>query len=425
MGRLSVVLVAFFLVIAFNNCGSQLDYKQLEVDTKSSEGSGSNDQQQGDPIEQPGDEEPVAEEPVVEEPPAALTAPAVAISAPTPSSGDPKTVFTYSVTYKDAVSASLTAADILFVDSGVSCDTPTIIDGETLAPEIRVENCKGNGELSFSIASGVAKSAEGDESLQSDPSSVATVVTPLCPTGFIQVPGNAALGTGEFCVAKYEMKNDGAGNPVSQASGTPYVDVTATQAYNLCSSMSEVGFEGGSFALISNPHWMTIARNAESVAANWSGGRVGSGCMNRGNVGINGTCAYNAPSDPVFGTQRDVRSKLFLSNDEEIWDFSGNVNEWVDWNPNVSGFTLGPTTCKAGWQEFSASCTSLDDNDFKPAGPYTSNHGVGAWSGDSGGAARRGSDWGGQNYAGAFSLQLSADAINSYSYVGFRCIFIP
>lgn len=42
----------------------------------------------------------------------------------------------------------------------------------------------------------------------------------------------------------------------------------------------------GTYALISNPELMTVARNAESVNSSWTGGVNGSGCLKRGNVGV-------------------------------------------------------------------------------------------------------------------------------------------
>lgn len=38
-----------------------------------------------------------------------------------------------------------------------------------------------------------------------------------CPDGYIFVYGNTTLGTNDFCVMKYEAKNDGSGNAVSTA----------------------------------------------------------------------------------------------------------------------------------------------------------------------------------------------------------------
>jgi len=52
----------------------------------------------------------------------------------------------------------------------------------------------------------------------------------VCPEGYVFIYGNAVLGTSDFCVMKYEAKNDGSGKAVSTASGTPWVNITQTDA---------------------------------------------------------------------------------------------------------------------------------------------------------------------------------------------------
>ncbi len=189
--------------------------------------------------------------------------------------------------------------------------------------------------------------------------------------------------------------------------------------------MSEAGFEYGEFALISNPEWMTIARDLESVTGNWSGSSVGSGCVFNGNHGTDDTCGYNG-ADPEGGTGRNTRAKLTLSSGEEIWDFSGNVWEWVDWNPNDSGFTTGPTTCNNTWTEFSTKCTALSLRDYQPAGAYNSNHGMGQWYGSTGGAAARGGVYNaGSSVSGLYGIILHNNAAYSDGGFGFRCVWRP
>ena len=42
------------------------------------------------------------------------------------------------------------------------------------------------------------------------------VVQTTCPTNYVRVPKNPAVGTNDdFCIAKYEMANDGSGNAIS------------------------------------------------------------------------------------------------------------------------------------------------------------------------------------------------------------------
>jgi len=263
-----------------------------------------------------------------------------------------------------------------------------------------------------------------------------------CPTGFIPVEGNFELGVDGFCVAKYEMKGS-SGSISSTATGTPYVSINATSAFSECSSMSETGFESGSFALISNPQWMTIARDIERVDSNWSGGSVGSGTLARGwsahisygdswtntaAASSTGTsCLYNSAADTCASSGDHIYKRtLTLNNSEEIWDFSGDVWEWVDWDSGDSSFTSGPTSCTdSNWNEFSTDCITLSTNDYKPTSGYTSTQGTGKWVGGTGGAVRRSGMWNNASEAGIYTIGFDRPSSNSSPYIGFRCVWIP
>jgi hypothetical protein len=76
---------------------------------------------------------------------------------------------------------------------------------------------------------------------------------------------------------KYEAKDDGSGNAVSQANTTPWVSINQVDAWDECDSLNTEDTRtnidndtnnDGTYALISNPEWMTIARNVENVDTN-------------------------------------------------------------------------------------------------------------------------------------------------------------
>ena len=259
-----------------------------------------------------------------------------------------------------------------------------------------------------------------------------------CPTGFVAVDGNGILGTSDFCVMKFEAKNN-AGTPISRAAGTPWVSITATAAQTACESMSEGGFSG-TFSLISNPEWMTIARDIENTASNWSGGSVGSGHIPRGHSDGSpfSALAVTDTNDPYIGTGNnsgeapgsgwEQKRTHTLSNGSEIWDLAGNVWEWTDWDSGSAGFTLGPTDEVGAWQELSVNPTgSLMLDDYKPNNDtYNStSNSFGMWYGGSGGAALRGGDWFVGSVAGAFTLGLSYGPSDSGAFLGFRCSYRP
>jgi len=145
-----------------------------------------------------------------------------------------------------------------------------------------------------------------------------------CPTGFIPVPGSGTYGTNDFCVMKYEAKQADATTPISQPAGTPWTFISQTNAITY--SQNVVGCTG--CHLITEAEWMTIAQNVLSVNANWSGGTVSTGCIFRGNVGELDACGYDG-ADPEFGTGRNAKASLALTNGEVIWDMASNVHEWT------------------------------------------------------------------------------------------------
>jgi len=273
---------------------------------------------------------------------------------------------------------------------------------------------------------------------------------------WVLVPGNPDFGTGgAFYVMKYEAKydssGDGQGNTaveasaeadtglgldyrdltfdsakvVSTANGAPIVHITQPQAITACT---------GDYHLITNAEWMTIARNAEAQTSNWADGVVGStvaasGGMFRGNVGNLDSVGYNG-TDPEYGTGRDTKAKLTLSNGTEIWDLSGNVWEFnsdtitQQNQPDVSGQS------GFAWREFTAltSYGSLSYDLVRPAGTsYNADYGVGRiyHYSDSASATEyvflRGGRWSNTAYAGAFALALNNTTSNQNGNVGFRC----
>jgi len=262
------------------------------------------------------------------------------------------------------------------------------------------------------------------------------------PDNWIKIPGSSTYGTSDFWVMKYEAKYSRSGgakgddanncyysssydtwdwgksgsdcpsswsntNVLSSPYGSPIAGVTHDQAKAICSSLGA--------HLITNQEWMTIARNAEQVAQNWSGGSVGSGCLFRGNVGSNDNCGYNG-QDPEKGINRNQKAKLKLSNGEEIWDLAGNVWEHVQKDASDTLVNNLPSDGgAAGWRWIEhTAITSYGDLSYDEIRPsnsaWNSVQGMGRIYTYNGASANRvllrGGNWCSGADAGAFTLYL-------------------
>ena len=88
----------------------------------------------------------------------------------------------------------------------------------------------------------------------------------ICPSGFVPVPGLKNYTTSGFCVAKYEMKDNGSNEAIIQVADTPWVNISKSDAKDKCVALG-VGYD-----LITNDEWQTMARNIELVESNWQKG---------------------------------------------------------------------------------------------------------------------------------------------------------
>lgn len=281
--------------------------------------------------------------------------------------------------------------------------------------------------------SGVNKLTNPDFSSNNSSWSIVPITGSTTPAGYIPVPGSSTFTTNgddkAFLAmayeAKYDCTADGDGDTaatcsapadsylgldyrdltfdkekvVSTANGAPIVHITQTQAISACPT---------GYHLISNTEWMTIARNAEAQASNWADGVVGStvaagGGMFRGNVGNLDSVGYNG-ADPEYGTGRDTKAKLTLSNGAEIWDMSGNV--W-DWNSDIQSTAINTTAGWVDWNHANVAAGAIDL--YGPADGYLSTEGMGQiYGGALNNAFLRGGDWTTPSTAGAFALSLTS-----------------
>jgi hypothetical protein len=270
-----------------------------------------------------------------------------------------------------------------------------------------------------------------------------------CPEEMVLVGGNAALGTGDVCVMRFEAKARDATTgevaatgcdaactpnslvdthvPAAVPDGEPWHTIDALTAQRACRSL------GAGYDLMSNREWMTIAREVELVGANWSGGVPGSGRMIEGNTDATGSAAVTDPSDPYSDTGNgeidppgagwEQRRTVVLANGEVLWDLPGNVQEWIDWT--VGGDLDGAPTPCSGDELPAFSCPSIAFDDFNSStGAYDSTNGVGTVIGGNGNATRRGGQQSDLSLgiAGIYALNMNRFTDQVFPGTGFRCV---
>jgi prepilin-type N-terminal cleavage/methylation domain-containing protein len=318
------------------------------------------------------------------------------------------------------------------IDAGTGCPTPAdtnyclkVSSGNTIAytslnPQtFRLANTKGTTSYSTTDAT--------------SPTVVTT--TSSCPSGFIPVPGSGTYGTSDFCAMKYEAKDAGSSVPISQAAGTPWVNISQTTA--IANSPNVVGCTG--CHLITEAEYLTIVQNVLSVNTNWSNNTIGgtnyiySG--HNDNAPANALAADASDANGYAGetnTGGNQRRTLTLTNGQVIWDLAGNVWEWTSGTSQSP--TIQPGIAGAGynWREWNAATTTgtLSVNPFPSYGTPAAS----SWNAGTNGIGRlysssdetglrgflRGGVWDYGSAAGVLALDLGLAPSFAFGGLGFR-----
>lgn len=213
------------------------------------------------------------------------------------------------------------------------------------------------------------------------------------------------------------------GTAVSQPGGAPYNNVNRASAIAACEAST-------GYTLINNRQWQTIARDIESVASNWENGTPGG--VNRLSRGVSsGSGPFPADvSNPCFNTGdtcnattwKPQRRTNVLSNGSVIWDFAGNVQEWVQ--GTTDELRVYPDIA-SGQKEFSTLSTR-NQNIFGPALAISSTNGAGMIAGSGNATIVRGGAYdSGAAMIGVFATRVTMSGGSIATNLGFRCVYTP
>lgn len=304
-----------------------------------------------------------------------------------------------------------------------------------------------------------------------------------CPENYILIERDNYFTNKDFCVMKYQARAydtsfntiiyDGCGNltnlsscnfensfnnwadlsnviPISSPEGSPWRRISFNDAVSACQNL------GKNYRLITNREWMTIARKIESNKINWNSNEVRVGYLSKGlhklpnlTTELYKNLSHPAPNSSdeclfayvdeyniVCSAEGDFRFKrTHVINNNIIWDFAGNVWEWVDATENGESFN-GRICENEKWNHFN-NCkiskesifqlTSAKDKRFEIGSliSNSTNHGIGmVYSSNSDNRVfKRGGSWVNLPASGIFGLDARSSPSGSTAVRGFRCTY--
>ena len=306
---------------------------------------------------------------------------------------------------------------------------------------------KISGDIEITVQHFAAGSEDEEEAASEGVLSLTVTATVtnefVCPGNFVGVSALEGYTEDSFCVSKYEMKDDGSGNAVSQTADAPYVGLTRDEAVAKCTSAG--------YSLSTNDEWQTVGRDIELTDSNWEGGEAGSaGGLSRGHSDDSPSNALAASDDDNNGcegteetcdgsTWDAQRRTHTLSHGEVIWDLAGNVSEWVkdssssafDADAYISQVTESTHASSVALSGGTTTTARIAKNQFGPVGDYVSlssgdygGLGYGLLSGTAG-AIYRGGLWNSLEEAGVFNVSLDSVGDSGSTEIGFRCTHHP
>ena len=251
-----------------------------------------------------------------------------------------------------------------------------------------------------------------------------------CPVNYVAVPANAGSiyqMSDPFCVMKFEAKNVG-GVATSEADGVPWRLISFNNLITECSDL------GTGHHLCTVKEAQTINRNIESRSENWNGNYI-----YRGNTDSSPGSPIAATDDDTngyYGTGNSAESgpeqkrTHYLSTGEIIWDWSGNIWEFVygEGTSGDVGNTGGITWGYVGsWTDWNESVFNEEREVFGPSNNSWSSinaMGMARVTGTSSLVFIRGGRYYNNDLAGIYALS-TMNRTGPDQELGFRCCFTP
>jgi len=278
--------------------------------------------------------------------------------------------------------------------------------------------------------------------------------------GWSWVDGNSYFETDSedgFYLMTYEARDDD--GAVSEEEGEPWTSISFDDSVAECEALDEET-DDYDIHLVTNREWMTVARQIEEQEDNWADGNIGSSVNedgglvrgwsaddNRGDDWDNSDPAPDSTSSNLYNVDADegssegdelYRRTHVLGSGDVVWDFSGNVWQWVDVKEDGTSLDDGEILEGGGNGYLESSASFVDPWSFNDASDerfeigssnedYGEEQGLGyVWSTTSDDRVlRRGGDWNSGPRAGPFASNSHRAASNSISPTGFRCSAVP
>jgi formylglycine-generating enzyme required for sulfatase activity len=221
-------------------------------------------------------------------------------------------------------------------------------------------------------------------------------------TGFVLVPEVTLPGglvVPSFYVAQYAASKSDDGKAIIDASRKPWTNINFSASKAACAAAG--------YSMITETQWLAIAYNASQQAINWTGGAVGDGDLFQG---------YRNGSGPLAGDttigNTDTRRWLELSNGSRVYDFNGNVFQWIfdDVQGSADGLIEKKITLESPSMATAPHPSHTKGMGWRPSAAVD-------WSGS---ALIRGGCWDSGDYAGVFDLGYDWPG-GEDDDVGFRC----